>query len=75
MSTRQSLKLLVIILTLLSAAALITPVYGQDDPTGLPSFLTIDPIGVHPIGTPINVTAELKDKDGGPNTNKVLIFM
>jgi len=71
MSTRQSLKLVAIILVLLSAAAAIMPAYAQDAPD-LPSTLTLDPVGVQPIGTPITVMAHLKDSDGGPNPNKVL---
>jgi hypothetical protein len=75
MRTHQSLKRIVIILTLLTAAAMVTTAYAQDypDATSLPSILTVDPIQTQPIGVPITVTAHLKNKDGEGNPNKVLI--
>jgi hypothetical protein len=75
MRTRQNLKLILIILTLITAAVMITPVSAQDnqDVSGLPSILTIDPIPTQAIGNPITVTAHLKNKDGEGNPNKVLV--
>ena len=71
MRARWSLKLLAVILTLLGIAAVIMPVYGQNE-SKLPSILTLDPIAGQPIGVPIIVLAQLKSSDGGPNPNKVL---
>ncbi|MEP6983980.1 MAG: Ig-like domain repeat protein [Chloroflexota bacterium] len=76
MRTRQSLKLIVIILTLLAAAAaMIMPAYAQDNTNVslLPSILTIDPIQTQPIGVPITITAHLKNQDGEGNPNKVFV--
>ena len=70
MRAHRRLKWLAIFLTLLSAAAVIMPVHGQD--AVFPSLLTILPIGDLPVGTPIAVTAQLSSNDGGPNPNKVL---
>jgi hypothetical protein len=73
MNMRWRLKLFVITLTLMGAAVLTWPVYGQDA-APLDSVLTIQPLEAQPIGVPVTITAQLSGSDGGPNPNKVLIL-
>jgi len=76
MRTHKSFKLIVIFLTLLAAAVAMVPAYAQDntDNSPLPSVLTIDPVETQPIGVPITIKTQLKNKDGEGNPNKVLVL-